>query len=169
MKRTSILTTLAALLSLACAGFAADGKLTSGDEAFLKKAAEGGMMEVKLGELASTKAKRQDVKDFGAMMVKDHSAANAELKTLAASKGVTLPDSVGKMHQMKLDKLSKLQGDEFDGAYVKDMVEDHEMDVKDFEKEGSKGSDTDVKAFVTKTLPVLKTHLEHIKTIAGKK
>jgi putative membrane protein len=169
MKNTPILTAITILLGLACSTFAADAKLPSGDEAFLKKAAEGGLMEVKLGEIAATRAKRQDVKDFGGQMVKDHSQANAELKALAAAKGVTVPDSLGTLHQKKLEKMSKLEGDAFDGAYVKDMVEDHETDVKDFEKEGSTGTDPDVKAFVAKTLPVLKAHLEHIKTISGKK
>ncbi len=169
MKHTLVLSTLTLLLGLGCSTWAADAKLSSGDEAFVKKAAEGGLMEVKLGEIASTKAKRQDVKDFGAKMVKDHSKANADLKAVATAKGFAIPASLDATHEKKVEKMSKLEGDAFDGAYVKDMVEDHENDVKDFEKEGSTGTDTEVKAFVNRTLPVLKQHLELIKTIAGKK
>lgn len=170
MKRNSLLLpTLSLFLGLSMSAFAADAKLSSGDESFIKKAAADGMAEVKMGELASTKAKRADVKEFGAQMVKDHSAANTELKAVATAKGVQLPETLDKKHTSTVEKLSKLEGDAFDGAYVKQMVQDHESDVKDFEKEGSTGTDTEVKAFVAKTLPVLKQHLEHIKTIAGKK
>lgn len=58
------------------------------DAAFYKKAAEGGMAEVELGKLAQDKSPTASVKEFGAMMVKDHSAANDKLKAVAAAKGV---------------------------------------------------------------------------------
>src|SRR4051794_20016014 len=66
----------------------------SPDEKFVKKAAQGGLMEVKLGEIASQKAKRDDVKQFGAQMVKDHSKANEELKAVASQKGIALSDQL---------------------------------------------------------------------------
>jgi putative membrane protein len=168
-RKSSLLIIVGALLSLSLAALAADAKLDSSDEAFLKKAAQGGLTEVKLGEIASTKAKREDVKAFGTTMVKDHSNANADLKTLAAKKAVELPDKLDMKHSAKVDKLSKLEGDAFDGAYVKGMIEDHEATVKEFENAASSAKDADVKAFAAKTLPTLKAHFEHIKTIGGKK
>ena len=50
--------------------------VTMTDTNFIMSAAQGGMTEVKLGELASTNGKREDVKEFGRMMVKDHTAIN---------------------------------------------------------------------------------------------
>ena len=52
---------------------------------FAVKAANGGMMEVELGRMAQEKSANKDVKEFGAMMVADHSKANDELKSIAAS------------------------------------------------------------------------------------
>src|SRR3569623_1899394 len=47
---------------------------------FAVKAANGGLMEVQLGEYAAKNASDKSVKDFGSMMVKDHTKANDELK-----------------------------------------------------------------------------------------
>src|ERR1035438_4279975 len=79
--------------------------LSMADTNFILAAAQGGMTEVKLGELASTSGVRDDVKSFGRMMVKDHTAINDNLKALAAQKGVTLPDSLDAKHQAMVDNL----------------------------------------------------------------
>lgn len=167
MKRTLFPLLAIVGLSLGMPAFAADSKLDKEDEAFVKKAAEGGMLEVKLGEIASTKGKREDVKNFGQHMVKDHSNANADLKTLAASKGVKLSEGLNTKDDTLVKTMSGKEGDAFDGAYVKDMIKDHEEDVKEFEKAANSAKDADVKAFAAKTLPVLKMHLEMIKKIGG--
>ncbi|QMU30103.1 DUF4142 domain-containing protein [Adhaeribacter radiodurans] len=126
---------------------------------FMLKAASGGMMEVTLGKLAQEKASNADVKAFGQKMVEDHSKANAELKTLAASKNVTLPVELIAEHQKHVDAMSKMSGADFDKHYMTMMVEDHQKDISEFE-EASKNEDADVKGFASKTLPVLKMHLE---------
>lgn len=140
----------------------------SGDDAFAIKAAQGGEAEVKLGKLAAEKASDADVKAFGQQMVDDHTKANEQLKAIASEKGMKLPEEPGPKHQAMYEKLSKLSGAEFDKAYVKNMVKDHEEDVKDFTKESNKGKDEKIKGFATETLPVLQGHLEKIKGIQGK-
>jgi putative membrane protein len=139
----------------------------SPDMSFYKKAAEGGLAEVELGKLAQEKSPTQSVKDFGAMMVKDHSAANRKLQTVAASKDIKLPTSpsVGQMGTKA--KLEVLSGATFDKSYIKGMVKDHEEDIKEFEKEANSGQDADAKAYAVATLPTLKTHLKKIQEIAA--
>ena len=68
-----------------------DSSLSAKDNTFMKKAAKGGMMEVKMGKVAEQKAQSDDVKSFGKRMVTDHSKANDELKSIASKKGVQLP------------------------------------------------------------------------------
>ena len=140
----------------------------TGDDAFMMKAAQGGMAEVELGRLAAEKAQSAEVKKFANTMVEDHSNANTELKSLATKKGVTLPADVGSEHKATMEKLKALSGAEFDKAYVAAMVEDHKKDVAEFEKQATEAKDADVKAVVTKTLPTLKKHLEMIQAIQSK-
>ena len=135
------------------------------DKHFLVKAAEGGLTEVQLGQIAQQNASSEEVKQFGARMVADHSKANDELKGIAQQKGVSVPTKLDVHHQAMVDRLSKLSGPEFDRAYVNDMVEDHKKDVAEFQKASTSAQDPDVKAFAGKTLPVIQSHLADIQNI----
>lgn len=139
----------------------------SPDAAFYKNAAQGGMAEVELGNLAQKNGKSQSVKDFGAMMVKDHSAANEKLKSVASAKNVALPSSPSVGQMATKAKLEALSGDAFDKAYIKDMTKDHEEDIKEFNKEAISGKDPDAKAYAASTLPTLEEHLRKIQSIAA--
>ncbi|HEY4445873.1 MAG TPA: DUF4142 domain-containing protein [Steroidobacteraceae bacterium] len=136
------------------------------DATFYKHAAEGGMAEVELGNLAQQKSSSQRVKDFGAMMVADHTAANDKLKAIAASKNIKLPTSPSVGQMATKAKLEVLSGDTFDKSYIKSMIADHEEDIKEFKKESVSGQDADAKAYATATLPTLEAHLKKIRAIA---
>ena len=132
---------------------------------FTTAAAQGGITEVKLGNLALAKAQSADVRQFAEMMVADHTKANSDLKEIAAKKSVALPTEMNDEQKSIMDKLSKLSGAEFDKEYVKAMVEDHEKDVKEFGTQAQSGTDADVKAFAARTLPMLQSHLDMVKGI----
>ena len=142
--------------------------LTPQDKEFVSKAGMGGLAEVQMGNLALSKASSADVKAFGQRMVTDHSNANAELAQLATAKGVALPTELAGEEQATMDRLSKLSGAEFDKTYMKDMVEDHEKDVAEFDKASTTAMDGDLKAWAAKTLPTLKEHLQHAKSVSSK-
>jgi putative membrane protein len=133
------------------------------DSDFMMKAAQGGMAEVNMGNMASSKATNADVKKFGDRMVTDHSKANDELKQLASTKGVTLPTDVNDEQKKAMDMMSSKNGKDFDKAYIDDMVKDHETDVAEFEKASKNAKDADLKAWATKTLPTLQEHLKMAK------
>ena len=162
MKNPILVVTATAIL---CAGTAAAQKseanrLRAADSTFVTKAAEGGLAEVELGNLAKEKATNQKVKDFGQRMVTDHTKANSELQSAVSGKGITLPTSIDSKSQAQKTRLSNLSGAAFDRAYMEDMVRDHKADVAEFEKESNSGTDPDVKAFAAKTLPTLQEHLK---------
>jgi putative membrane protein len=145
----------------------ASGTVPAADKAFMTKAAEGGLAEVQLGQLAADKASSNDVKDFGKQMSDDHGKANDQLKSIAAQKGVTLPSDLNAKDKAEKDRLSKLSGEQFDKAYMQAMVKDHMKDVSEFKRESTTAKDTDVKNFASQTLPTLESHLEKAKTVAG--
>ena len=123
------------------------------DNTFYKHAAEAGMAEVELGDLAQQKSSNPKVKDFGAMMVKDHTAANDKLKSIAAAKGISLPSSPSVGQMATKAKLEVLSGDTFDKSYIKGMIKDHKEAIQEFKKEAASGADADAKAFAAATLP----------------
>lgn len=136
------------------------------DTKFMKEAAEGGIAEVALGQLAAEKASSSDVKKFGQRMVDDHSKANEELKQLASQKNVDLPQDLSAKDKATKATLEKLSGEQFDQAYMKDMVKDHKKDVSDFRRESKAAHDPDVKQFASETLPTLEDHLKQAESIA---
>jgi putative membrane protein len=135
-------------------------QISSSDKMFMDKAAQGGMAEVQLGQLATEKAQSDDVKKFGQRMVDDHSKANDQLKSLASQKSVTLPTDLNAKDQALKDRLSKLSGAQFDHAYIQAMVRDHKEDIAEFQKEANRGKDSDVKNWASQTVPTLQDHLK---------
>lgn len=127
-------------------------------EKFWMEAAQGGMTEVELSNLALQKSQSEEVKTFAQMMVDDHTKANEELKMLAQNKNVTLPTEMNAKQMAMKDKLNGLSGDAFDREYMKMMVKDHDKTVKLFQKQADSGKDEEVKAFAAKTLPTLQSH-----------
>lgn len=144
----------------------ANGGVLTSDRKFMDKAAQGGMAEVELGQLAQQNAQSAEVKAFGKRMVDDHSKANDQLKQMAAQKGVSLPTSLDAKDQATKDKLSKLQGAAFDKAYMKDMVADHKQDVAEFKHESMAAHDPELKSWAGQTLPTLESHLQEAEKIA---
>lgn len=144
------------------------GALSGSDRTFVRKAAEGGVAEVQLGQLAKEKGSNSAVKDFGDRMMKDHSKANDNLKSVATSKGATVPDTMSAKDQALYNRLSKLSGSEFDKAYMGAMVKDHEEDVAEFRKESQAAKDTDLRNFASQTLPTLEDHLRMARDTASK-
>ncbi len=137
------------------------------DAKFYRDAAEGGLAEVALGNLAQQKAQSPRVKEFGAQMVKDHAAANEKLKALARSKNITLPANPSVAEIETKSKLEVLSGESFDKTYIKGMIKDHEEDIAEFKKEAASGQDRDARAFANATLPTLEAHLKRIQAIAA--
>ncbi len=102
---------------------------------------------------------------FGERMVTDHTKANQELPH-RDKKGYKVPTDLEKKDLDVFNQLKDLKGADFDAAYIKDMVKDHEEDVAEFTKASKESKDEDVKAFASKTLPVIQDHLNLAKKVA---
>lgn len=132
---------------------------------FAVKVANGGMMEVALGKLAEQKSANAKIKDFGSMMVKDHTNANDKLKEIATQKNISLPSSISQDDQKHIDDLSKENEKDFDKDYIDMMVKDHKDNIDLFEDAAKNSSDSTFKNFAAKTLPTLYKHLGAAKAI----
>jgi len=130
------------------------------DATFVVNTANANMTEIQLGQLAQQKGMMKDVKDYGSMMEKDHTAAGDKLKALAMQKNITLPSTISPEMQKNVDDLQKKSGKDFDKAYISMMVDDHKKVISQFEDESKKGSDADIRAFADSTLHTLRNHLQ---------
>jgi putative membrane protein len=133
---------------------------------FAQKAAEGGIFEVKLSQLAQQKATSQEIKDLARKLEEDHTTANNELTALAKTKNIDLPNDLKGECAETYQAFQKLDGKDFDNAFLLHNVKDHLKNIMMFQKEADRGSDPEVKAWAAKTLPTLKQHAQHIRTVA---
>jgi putative membrane protein len=140
-------------------------KLAKQDADFFKKAAEGNLLEVQLGELAKTHGASEDVKKFGQRMIDDHGKLNQELEKATSDKGLSVPQALDKKGRDVVEKLGKKTGKEFDRDYMSRMVDEHQEDIKAFEKEAKEGKDQALKQFASDALPTLREHLKDAKEI----
>jgi putative membrane protein len=157
-------TLMICVMALPLVAFAASN---SPDESFYKKAAEGGIAEIELGKLAKEKSPDPKVMDFGAMMVKDHSAANEKLQALAQSKDIKLPTRSSIADMATKTKLDVLTGETFDKSYLKSQVKAHQETLALLNKEISSGQDPDAKAFAQSILPTVQAHLKAVHALEG--
>ena len=179
MKKTILGSTLAALVvtGAATVAFGADtmktdtskSTLKSGDKSFVEKAVQSGNAEVIAAKLAQQKSSNPAVKSFAEMMSKDHSNAAAKLSSIATQKGVTVSEDDTGKYKSDLEKLSKLDGADFDKAFATKVgVSAHKDAVSLFEKESKSGADGDLKTFAGATLPTLQHHLEMAQALEKK-
>jgi putative membrane protein len=140
--------------------------LSHADTSFLSDAAQGGMDEVRLGEMAEHNATNEHVRAFGKKMVDDHTRLGNQLETLASHKVYTLPGDISITQKASNKLLSVKTGRSFDESYVSSMVKDHKDDIAAFEKEANNGADADVRAWASQALPTLREHLRMAEELA---
>ena len=194
MKRMSLLPVVfAAALSFACSvenrntsedsPVGTTGNVVSaGDRDFVDDLTIAGMAEVELGRMAMERGSSPEVKQFGDMMVKDHSKGGEELKQIAMKYAIPTPAGLDQPHQDLKTKLSNLKGAEFDGEYMNAMVEGHEDVVDRLQTRANEDRLGDDKGTVTpeasdnpvesalnqwaaKVLPTTRHHLDEAKRI----
>jgi putative membrane protein len=139
------------------------------DKTFVKKALEGSMAEVQMGQLALQKSNDDQVKQFAQRMVDDHGKMVDQMKPVAEQMGVKVPEGPNKAQMKSMDKMKGLSGDAFDQAYIKDMVKDHKKDDSEFKQEAQSTQNPQLKPLVTQGAQIIETHLQQIQQIAQAK
>ena len=150
----------AAVAGMLLSATAAMAAVTPMDKMFADKAAQGGIFEVKSSQIALQKTHNQQVMNVARRMVKEHSAANAELKTAAQDAKVSLPTKTDPMHAAIIAKISGLSGAAFDKAYMASQETAHTDKL--FEKEIAMGKSANFTAFASKNLPEIEDHTKMI-------
>jgi len=125
---------------------------------FVEDASSNGMMEVALGNYAAQNASSQRVRDFGSMLVTDHTKANNELRSMAMSNSITVLTTMKPADQEHVDMLMKKRGTSFDKEYITMMADGHKKTIDKFKNASSNLNEDSYKAFATMTLPVLQKH-----------
>lgn len=161
LRHLTLAVALSTSMGMACAA-------TS--NAFVDKAAAGGIAEIETSKLALEKSSSADIKAFATMMITDHSKANDELAAVAKKNDIKVPDSTTLVKQAK-EKILDMREESFDAAYANNQVKAHEETIELFKKEADTVTDdrvtgaTELKGFAQKMLPALQKHLDMAKQL----
>lgn len=146
-------------LALATAPTARAADLSDADKAFVAKVSQGGMYEVELAKVAEKKGSEQNIRDQANTEAHDHALVGAKLKSIAKSNGISFPGKLNGEFQARLDKLKSTPTEQFDSAYIEDMIKIHDMDGAAFAEESSGGTNAALKSFAAETHKIVQRHL----------
>ena len=163
-QRFSTLLATLATLALPGASQAAD-TVSAADKSFVAMVSQGGMFEVKAGQVAADQGSTQDLKDQGSTEAHDHQLVGDKLKSIATAAGIQIADSLNSQFQKELDDLKALSGSAFDAAYLRDMDDIHKKDGAAFAKEAKSGTNPDLRAFAAETHRIVLRHLGELHAI----
>jgi putative membrane protein len=136
------------------------------DAEFVQSVASADMFEIQSSQLAPERAARQQVKDFAATMVRDHTQTTAQLTALLPQLNLTAPTAaLSADKQSRLDALRSQNGEAFDDAYLDAQVAAHEEAVSLFERYVAGSSAGPLRDWANTTLPKLREHLTHVQTL----
>jgi putative membrane protein len=156
------LAALGAMLAVSACGLASAQEVAlaqdSPESKFLMDAVRGDLAEVKLGELAQQKGQSEGVREFGEMLVEDHSKALKETAELAKDMNVIPPAQPTAEQTQKHDALARLSGAEFDQQFTAEMVKGHQEEIAKYQRQAQSG-DSKVAKLAEETLPTLQQHL----------
>jgi putative membrane protein len=136
------------------------------DKIFVKKAMQGSIAQVQLGELTLQKSTNDQVKQFARKMIDDHTKLNEQMRPVAQQLGVEIPTEVSKKDKSLMSKMQALSGPAYDEAYIKDMVKDHKQDLSEFHMEASNGHDASVRDAATQGSKTISEHLQMAEQLA---
>jgi putative membrane protein len=133
------------------------------DADFVYEVVESNYGEIKLAELANQRSRTPEVKQVAQQLLTDHTASLNELKTLAQAQSISVPVEETDASKRKLENMAEEEGNDFDQAWCDEMMDLHDKTIDKFEKRLDDTDDPELKAFINKTLPVLKEHHDRLK------
>jgi putative membrane protein len=138
------------------------------DSKFLQDAIRGNAAEVKMGELAKERGQSKAVRDYGQMLVDDHSKANEKAMGIAKKMSLTASAEPSAKQKQEHDALAKLSGSEFDTTFMSRMVEGHQENIAKYTTQAQSGDSSSVTDYAKDTLPTLRDHLSKAQSIKSK-
>ncbi|MGI4976171.1 MAG: DUF4142 domain-containing protein [Janthinobacterium lividum] len=154
-----------ALAVVAVPAVRAADAVSAADRSFVAMVSQGGMFEVKLGQLGAEQGAVQDIRDQGNTEAHDHQLVGDKLRSISTAAGIEIGDTLNAQFQKKLDAVRALSGEAFDAAYLREMEDIHAKDGAAFAKEATAGTDPQLRAFAAETHRIVERHIGELKAV----
>jgi putative membrane protein len=118
------------------------------------------LAEIEMGKLAKSQGHSKAMREYGDMLVTDHSNSDKQVKDVAGQLDIALMDKdeamAGKEHD-DMAKLKNTKGAAFDRAFAAAMLKGHKEKIAMLEA-AQKQATGPLAGLINQTLPVLKKH-----------
>ena len=170
MKRILLIACSVALCTALAPAQAAHHKAMKGaamsDQQFVNFAAQTDMVEANLGQLAESASSSQPVKDYGQMLVTDHTNDYHQLWSVAQAAGLTVPGAIDSANnKAMIAPFQKLKGKAFDRRFAQAMIAGHTKAIAAYKKEAASAQNASLQSYAQSALPVLEKHLDAAKKL----
>ncbi len=155
--------------ALCCAPAFSQGALDSSDQKFIDMAAQTDMTEAHFGQMAQNQGETQGVKDYGQMLVTDHTNDYQQLSMTASKAGGTVPKGIDGAHDRMITPFDRMKGAAFDRRFIHEMIAGHEQAIAAYKREANDGQNSDVKAYANQAIPTLEKHLQNARDLEKNK
>jgi putative membrane protein len=176
MKRIMTLTAAAGIaLSLAAVQNAAAGPLhvtkvatapnangTESTESFITDVTLSDMYQIQAGRIAANKGQSQAVKDFGTMMVNDHTTMSNQMRHIFAATGTKIPTELGARGKRMLSDLNAASPADFDKLYLSQQQTTQAAELTLLSAYAEGGESKDIKPAAAKAIPQVQAHLNKV-------
>src|SRR4051812_42117825 len=125
---------------------------------FLKDAIQGNFSEVTLGRIIQNRGASPQVRQFGGMLVSDHSKGLAQAQQIAARLHLRIAAMLTPEARAEQARFLHLNGQAFDREVRRYMIKDHQKDIAEF-KEQARSGDRWTAGYAAATVPVMQRHL----------
>jgi putative membrane protein len=136
-----------------------------GDVAFAVKAADIGLAQVEISELALTKPISPKVKSFAQMIITKYNEVNRNLSTLARSKNITLPGTISSEYKDELEELNNKTGKDFEQDFLNKVLVEDQKAIVHYKIGSTEAIDIDIRTYASKVLPDLASQKERTETV----
>lgn len=133
--------------------------ISTQDREFAKQATYSNLAETAMGQLALTETEDESIRQFAQMMVTEHTQAQDELRYLAESYELEIPDTLNSEQQAIYEELGQLEGYAFDSAYISSQVVAHQQAQQIFQKQIDQGENPNILEYGSSVLPHINEHL----------
>jgi len=137
------------------------------DQKCAAKLADVNNFEIQAGQLAQEKAQSDEIKQFAKMMVDDHTKAQQQLQQIAQQKGWQFSQQLMPVHRAMLDELNKLDGQEFERAYLYGQVAGHTKVALGLRDGKTEFQDPNLRQYAATIFPKVQQHLQHAQRLAN--
>lgn len=129
------------------------------DRQFFIDAGQAGLGNIALGQLALQRSSNAQVKQFATAEIQEQTQVKNDLTRIGSRLGVTPPTTPAPKFQASLARLSQLEGDRFEQAYMDEGgVNAHLENAALFQREAALGQNPDLVAVANRGLPTIRKH-----------